>query len=257
MLVTKYTTEHKAGQIITFLANQTPMYSQSEYSDAAVAPMALMDKKAPKDYIVGSKAKTFGQKIVALAQYLKDTGQEEFSPTEIRILLKKMGDEPKNFSRDLNEAQEAKMVTLVDAAKDLYSLTTRGEDSFSSQFSLVAERKASVARKNSSRGKNLRAEITSMEILTSLENDLPGYHSLPTKADKILWILLYADKKGINALNSGEIEYLSLELKDRVSVKHFTAFNDRNIKNSFVARTSEGFRIQQKGIDHLRQLFQK
>ena len=252
----KYTTLQKAGQIISFLGHEQE--SVAAGSPSQIQPSLIGTRLQPRDIINNSGAKTYPQKIAALAKYLRDnSGQNTFSPQEIRLVFKKMGDEPKNFTRDFSKAIEIQYILCTDTVTDQYELTDRGDDAVQNGF--VEEvnngKKTANPKKNTSK-KNVRDEVINMEIVGSLEN-YPDYHGLPTKGDKILWLLEYAFKKDFKALSPAEIDYLSTGLRDRVEAGGFTALNARNVKNAFVAKAAEGFQIQKKGSDYIKNLANK
>ncbi len=110
-----------------------------------------------------------------------------------------------------------------------------------------------VAERRGFAGRGVRAEIRELPISTALEG-YPGYYELPTKTDKIIWLLEYAEQNGVKGLNSGEIDFLSSELKDRIEAKNFGAFNARNMRNAFVKKIGGMFHSQKKGLDYLRGL---
>ncbi|HET8574600.1 MAG TPA: hypothetical protein VFM02_00305 [Candidatus Paceibacterota bacterium] len=252
--LTKKTTLQKAGQIISFLGlDQNPKNSSPAYE---LSPGLIKNKRLqPHEIIISSRAKTYSQKIVALALYLQDElDQENFSPEEIKALLKKMGDKPGNFTRDLKVAAGLQFVTCIDKDNDQWALTTKGRNAVEEKFSDRPARKVSAKRKSSS-SKEIRDEVKAMSLQSTID-ELPDYHQLPTKADKILWLLEFADRKEISSLTPSEIEFMSSELRDRVETRAFTALNGRNMKKGFVSKTSAGFQIQQKGKDHLISLAQ-
>lgn len=243
----------KAGQIISFLGMEQNTPASASY-EPAPAPRLLASKPVqPKEIVVNSGAKTYPQKIAALAVYLRDqVGQETFTPQEIKVIFKKMGDEPKNFTRDLKSAMELQYVICVDPASEQYELTDKGAEAVSQSFSGKATKK-SVGSKRAVISNGVRDEVRQLETLGTLDG-FPEYYGLATKADKILWLLAYADKGGVKTLTPTEVDYMSGELRDKVDAKGFTALNQRNIKNSFVSKTASGFQIQKKGIDHLKSL---
>lgn len=252
--LTKKTNLQKAGQIISFLGVEQNTPASAGY-DSAPAPRLLASKPLqPKEIIVNSGAKTYPQKIAALAVYLRDhVGQETFSPQEIKVIFKKMGDEPKNFTRDLKGAMELQYVICVDPASELYELTDKGAEAVSDNFSGKASKKSVGSSKRAVISNGVRDEVRRLETVGTLES-FPEYYGLATKAYKILWLLAYADKNGVKTLTPTEVDYMSGELRDKVDAKGFTALNQRNIKSSFVSKTSTGFQIQKKGIDHLKSL---
>jgi len=250
----KQTTLQKAGQIISFLGyNKNGAVSSTESISGIDAPLLPNKRLQPKDIIVGSNAKTYAQKITALAMYLKEQlGQNVFTPQELKILFKKMGDEPKNFTRDLNTALEFQYVFCVDSITEQYELTHKGTEEVRGGFTGIVAKKNSGIKKTVG-SKSVRDEVNVIEIVGALD-EFPDYHKLTTKGDKILWLLAYADKKGVNALSSAEIDLLSSKLRNRIESGGFTALNAKNIKNSFVIRTATGFQIQKRGLDYLKKL---
>lgn len=251
--LTKKINLQKAGQIISFLGMEQNIPASGSY-DASSTPRLLASKPVqPKEIIVNSGAKTYPQKIAALGVYLRDhVGQENFTPQEVKVIFKKMGDEPKNFTRDLKSATELQYVICVDPANEQYELTDKGAEAVSESFSTKAIKK-SVGSKRAVISNGVRDEVRQLETVGTLEG-FPEYYRLTTKADKILWLLAYADKNGVKTLTPTEVDYMSGELRDKVDAKGFTALNQRNIKNSFVSKTVAGFQIQKKGLDHLKSL---
>lgn len=252
--LTKHTTLQKAGQIISFLGfNQDSPISSAESASGVGAPLLPTKRLQPKEIIASSNAKTYPQKIAALAMYLQEQmGQSVFTPQELKILFKKMGDEPKNFTRDLNTALESQYVLCVDATAEQYELTGKGADAVHDAFVGIVVKKNSSTKK-SVVSKGIRDDVKAIEIVGAMDG-FPDYHKLPTKGDRILWLLAYADKKGVNALSPAEVDFLSLKLRERVESSGFTALNARNVKNSFVVKTAAGFQIQKRGLDHLTKL---
>ncbi len=253
--LTKFTTLQKAGQIISFLGVDQGAEATPERAASSI-PL-LRTRLQPKDAIFKSGAKTYAQKIAALAAYLHDELQQEtFSPNELRNLFKKIGDEPKNFSRDFKEALERQYVLCVDASADQYQLTDRGDEAAKNGFTDEVPKKKAGGAKRPHTSKNIRDEVKALEINASMEG-YPNYHSLPTKGDKILWLLQYAHSLGIKALSPTEVEYISTELNERIESKGFTALNARNVRGAFVIKSTEGYRVQKKGSDYLQALESK
>jgi len=252
--LTKKTNLQKAGQIISFLGVEQNSPVSTGYESSAPSRLLTSNKPIqPKEIIINSGAKTYPQKIAALGVYLRDqVGQTSFSSQDIKVIFKKMGDEPRNFTRDLKSAMELQYVICTDPANEQYELTDKGAEAVAESFSGKATKK-SVGSKRSVVSNGVREEVRQLEMVGTLEN-FPEYHALATKGDKILWLMAFADKKGVNALTPTEVDFMSGELRDKVDAKGFTALNQRNIKNAFVSKTTTGFQIQKKGSDHLKSL---
>ena len=254
LALTKHTTLQKAGQIISFSGyNQDGPLSSGESSAGVGAPLLPSKRMQPKEIIVSSNAKTYAQKITALAVYLQEQmSQNIFTPQELKILFKKMGDEPKNFTRDLNTALDSQYVLCVDVTAEQYELTDKGADAVRNGFVGIVVKKNSGSKKQVV-SKGVRDEVKGMEMVGAMDG-YPDYHKLPTKGDRILWLLEYAEKKSVDALSPAEVDFLSTKLKERIESSGFTAHNTKNVKNSFVIKTANGFQIQKRGQDHLAKL---
>jgi len=254
--IEKMTSLHKAGQIISFLGldSTKPVNMASGASTSVSLPLA--NKIQPKEMISRSSAKTYPQKITALGIYLKETqGQTSFSSDEVKAMLRKMGDEPKNFTRDLKSAVDLQYITCINPDQELYEVTDKGCDACDKNFAGSVEKKtAGTKRMFISNG--VRDELKGMQIVATLDG-LPGYHDLAKKADQILWLMQYADTKGINTITPVEVDFMSSELRGKIAAKHFSVLNDRNLKNGYVAKHPTGFQIQKKGSDYLMSLSSK
>lgn len=253
--LTRMTNLQKAGQIISFLGygRDGSGSSSDMQTTGAVVPVLATGRLAPRDLIQSSNAKTYPQKIVALAVYLQEQmGQSSFNPQELKTLFKKMGDEPKNFTRDLNAAVSLQYILCNDSATETYELTDKGSEAFRNSFTGSVAKKANGSKKSAAM-KGVRDEVRALEVNGAMDG-YPDYHNAPTKGDKILWLFEYAYKKGVSALSPAEIDFLSGRLRERIAVSGFTALNDRNLKKSFVTKTAEGFQIQKRGSDYLASL---
>jgi hypothetical protein len=247
----------RALQIINFLGRD-----QEEIMDQSIVPVnqsaIVVSGLQPEDFIDKSGAKTYYQKITAIAKYLKDAlNQDSFLPIDVRIILKKMGDEPKNFVRDFNKAETMQFIACTDQANGKYGLTSKGDRIVQNRFANeVNSIKRTIVTKGNKARKGVREEIKNLEVVGSLEG-YPDYNDLPTKSDKILWLLEYSYGKKIEGLNSAEVYELSSKLRDVIDLSGFSALNSRNIKSSFVKVKEGEFQIQSKGEEYLKNLADK
>lgn len=244
----KKTNLQKAGQIISFLALDQDL-STRQYDNTATQQLISAPRLQPRDVIVQSGAKTYPQKIVALAMYLRNQlGQETFTPQEVRIIFKKMGDEPRNFTRDFKAAIDLQYVACTDSINDQYELTSKGAEALEGGF--AAEKIKKIGTKHRIGIKGIRDEVKTMEITSTLDG-YPDYFKFQTKADKILWLLKYAETKQVSTLTPPEISELSAHLREKIEVRDFASHNKRNIIKGFVCKTAAGFQLQKKGLDYL------
>jgi len=249
---TKETSLQKAGQIITFL-------SLDESSIKSPQPTALKELNSlsdlsPQELINQAKAKTNAQKITVLTQYLSGSDQEGALSKEVLLQMRKMGEEPANFKRDLRTAESLQYIYVIDPKKGLYGISEKGKQAIQKGFSDIIPTKFKVKIKGKGGFKRAippRQEVLSLALATNLEG-YPDFHALPTKADSILWILAYADSKGIEELTPKEVEIISDKLRNKITQNAFSPFNKKNIKSGFVSPTNGKFKLQQRGTDHLK-----
>ncbi len=253
----KQTSLKKAGQIITFLGLEE---GDTTTEQVPSSPKALVVSlgSSPKVAIHEAKAKTNAQKITVLANYLSEKdGQEGVLVKEILLQLRKIGEEPGNFTRDLGTAESLRYLYPLDAKKTIYGVTDKGKGAILNKF--VEETPNKTSRKDKRGFKKAippRQEVLSLPIVANLEG-YSGFHDLPTKADSILWVLAYADSNNIEELTPREVEMITDKLRKKIPQKDFSAHNKKNMKLGYVALTDGKYKLQQKGIDHLKSLSTK
>lgn len=255
----KQTSLQKAGHIIAFLGLGEGLVPDASSDQIGHNPASLISPQviSTRDLINESKAKTNAQKITVLGKYLSEKdGTGEFLIKDILYELRKMGEEPGNFTRDLKKAISLKYIYPVPSKKDKYGVSERGLSGIQNKFSDEI-RKPSIKRRGGfKKAIPPRKEVVSLSIVTTLEG-YPNFHPLPTKADVILWVLAYADSQKIEDLTPKEVEVITDKLRNVIEQKDFSAFNKRNIKLGYVAQVDGKFKIQQKGLDFLKTLTTK
>lgn len=248
----------KAGHIITFLGLEegTPISNAAPESPSPVELPRLGGQvtSSPRELLTEANAKTNAQKITVLINYKETQDQHEgVLSKEILMMLRKMGEEPGNFKRDVRTAEALKYIYSIPGKKDMYGATDTGRIAISKQFA------DEVTAKPKSRGGVFRKaippreEVTSLSLSTSLEG-YPPFGNLPTKGDCILWILAYADSKGIESLTAREVEHISDKLRIKIAQNVFSGHNKKNMKENYVSWTDGKFKLQMKGMDHLKAL---
>lgn len=247
----------KAGQIITFLSlDEEQGAIGSPQIISSNSGLAVSSLRSSSELINESKARTNAQKITVIGSYLQEKdGQESFLVKEVLLQLKKIGEQPANFSRDVDTAHSLQYIYPIDVKQGKYGVSDKGEKAISNKFSELPV----IRAKNKSKGGFKKAilprdQVLSLPIVTSLEG-YPDFHSiLLTKTDSILWILAYAAKEKIESLTPREVEALSDKLLKKIEQKGFSAHNKRNMKEGYVSQTDGKFKLQQKGSDYLKGL---
>lgn len=254
----KETTLQKAGQIITFLGREEDSINPVNQQDS-IQPTSLISSptSSPKELIIESKAKTSAQKITVLGKYLSEKdGVDEFLIKEVLLQLRKMGDEPGNFTRDLKTAVSLQYIYEIDNKEGKYGVSEKGKAEIQNKFSGETRRVGVKRTGGFKKAIPPRGEVTSLEIVATLEG-YPNFHGLPTKADSILWVMAYADSQKIQELTPKEVEVITDKLKNIIPQNAFSAHNKRNIKGGYVSQADSRFKIQQKGLDYLKSLTTK
>ena len=79
--LTKKTNLHKAGQIISFLGFDQILSPIESSSQSPIPQLPGTERTQARDVIANSEAKTYAQKITAIAFHLRDNvGQQTFVP---------------------------------------------------------------------------------------------------------------------------------------------------------------------------------
>lgn len=254
---------HQAGQIISFLSLQKTSISEDSSNDGEgelnkERPALPQKETTPLEEIENSNASTYPEKITVIGNFIaKNNAQECFSVDEVRAVLRRLGQYPSKFSRELTTAVSLGYI-YEDTTKSGYIITEKGKKAIVGQFQASSKNaipKVKKGKRKSPRKKTvrlvIRPEVENLALKTELAG-YRGYHELKTKSDKILWILKYAETNDILSLNPKEIEIISTRLKDRITQSGFSAINTRNVKNSFVASVGSDFQLQKKGEDYLK-----
>lgn len=251
----KQTTLQKAGQIIAFLGleegsidDESAVHSVPGHASLITPPSVSLN-----DLINESKAKTSAQKITVLGKYLSEKDKTDgFLIKEVLLQLRKMGEEPGNFTRDLKKAVDLQYI-YEDPKTGKYGVSAKGLRAIEGKFADEPRRTSVKGRGGFKKAIPPRQEVVSLPFVSTLDG-YPDFHQLPTKADSILWVLVYADSQNIEDLTPKEVEVITDKLRKKIAQNAFSPFNKRNMKEGYVAQTDGKFKIQQKGIDRLKAL---
>lgn len=146
----------KAAQIIAFLSmgdTETSSHASGLPQNAMLKPARAAAAGSAIEAIRQSGSKTYPQKIVALGRFVVQRGnQETFDSKEVLALLRRMGDLPKNFGRDLGNAELLGYITREQNGE--YLITDLGNEAVDSQF---ADAPAGISRKKRSSKKRSTA----------------------------------------------------------------------------------------------------
>lgn len=143
------TSLQKAAHIIAFLTSNEVTASVSTSGTALeIAPARGAGAVSPIESVRQSGACTYPQKIATLGHFITGRDRRDtFDPKEVNTLLRRMGDMPKNFTRDLQNAELLGYITREPNGE--YLITDHGIQSVLSQFNEAVG--ANAGRKKKSR----------------------------------------------------------------------------------------------------------
>ncbi len=141
----------KALEAARFLTSDTGTATSQTQTFTSSLPQKIGN--SPLEAIKNSNAKTFPQQITALAAYVMERNKaESFDPKEIQLLLRRIGNLPQNFGRDLRHATHV-LSYLAEEGPNQYILTDFGKESLTKRFEGAVE---GMSRRRKPRGKKTK-----------------------------------------------------------------------------------------------------
>jgi len=250
----------QATQIMAFISKPTLTVmseGRAEQVDLMSVPepqklVAINDGRyeSPREAIDSLHAKTNGQKIVAISLYLGANSQNDkiLLHSEVLSEFSRAGEAtPKYFKRDLKDAISAgyiysvddKSLRLLSPADNISELGFKKKNRKKRTFSKVPD------GENASK-LSVRSDVSNLNLDTNLEGYI-DYFSTSTRADQILWILLYAKASNIIGLNRLEIINISSKLGGDIDSKGYASSNVSNIRNGYVSSSGQILSVTIKG----------
>lgn len=148
------TSLQKAAQIIAFLSlDENVTLSNSDVSLATIpasVSKANVVAGSPIEMMRESNANTYPQKIAALGYFIVERdGRETFDPKEVLTLLRRMGDMPRNFNRDLRNAELVGYISKEQNGE--YFLTDSAKENVANQFNAAVPASGASRKKRAKR----------------------------------------------------------------------------------------------------------
>lgn len=129
----------RATEIAGLLANADASPVSSMLPTHQISVTNSNFASSPLEAVKKSNAKTFPQLIVTLAHYLTIRDKSDtFDPKAVQVLLGRMGNPPKNFTRDLQTASDL-LGYLMRQSKHEYIVTDKGREMVLSGFDGAVE----------------------------------------------------------------------------------------------------------------------
>lgn len=214
-----------------------------------------------REYIDSKNPKTYPQKVVVVASYLRNIlKKEKFTPEDVKIQLERAAEKiTKNFLRDFKLALQAGWIAESYEVKGNYFVTSTGQSFIDNPDMILAKTTNKVSRRAKRVQKqavNIREEIRALEI-TPMSEGLINYWKVPTKGDKLLWLLAVAKSKDINFLNFKELSELSLKVDDHIPEGSLTALLEKHKKegriHSYLNDEIRVVKILEPGLVYIKQ----
>lgn len=177
-------------------------------------------------------------KLPKIAEAVNAFSSEEVQRQVFQTLITTLGVKP---------AADPKRVTATPASAD-----NQVEDDAPVKPARKAIRKAKTA------SAKIPERLQSIELQTSMEG-YPDFHTLGKKADKLLWVLQFAQANGLASLSNAEIVILSDRLGDGIPGTDINGYYKANLKKTYVNRSLQDktMRILPQGSTYLAGLVQK
>lgn len=245
----------QALQILAFVdtnANSTAPFSPSGSTvlmPSKVVTQALgIRQESPGEFLRESGATTNPEKILALASYYSRINSDDlFTPVDIQRLFERAREVmPKNFGRDFRNTLEATWIDESTTEAGKYWITKTGEQALADKF--VGAARASKGHTTGANPK--RQPVEDVFALEAIEELNPIYWSgqLQTEAEKILFILHEAKKRGKPELKTSELSAGAVQLGAK-PFTGITAFLSAH-KGKWM-KTPTGYKILQPGITYI------
>ncbi len=152
--LTKKISYKKGAEIALFLAEDEGSLPEGNNKGSSGRSDVPKMGSSAIEVIKASNAKTFPQQIVALACYVTERNKNElFDPKEIQLLLRRMGNPPQNFGRDLMKAADV-FGYLTKEGPGQYLVTETGKEMVANKFEGASE----GASRKRPRGKNKKSK---------------------------------------------------------------------------------------------------
>lgn len=240
-------TVNQAAQIIAFVGSASQAPVQILTGRPTAIPTQIGSSKrfeTPRSAISTTNAKTYPEKIVALAGYvLQEGSRDSFTAEDVRPLFRRAGEvTPSNMKRDLTVAVQLEYIAETDQ-KGEYYLASKGTDALDEGFKAnngtgggQKTAKSSNGKKRSTRNTKPLETLKNVNISTTVSG-YPSFHSVAAKTDKLLWVLMFAKSQGLESLSSKEISQLSDRLGDGIPANNINKNYKSNLKKGYVNRT--------------------
>ena len=255
----------QAAQIITFLntgADPAPLGGSEPGSGTRDSQETSSTPKliasSPREALNISGAKTGPEKIVALAAYLLQDGElETFTLEQIKPQFQRAREPmPKNMSRDLDAAIQSGWIDSAGARGQFY-LTSKVESVLEEGFEGIRAKKGNGARGRGS-PRSRRSPLPKPEIFEGVQDlpteidNVPNFHDIKTKRDKMLWTIKAAKEAGFPSLTHKEIAWLTDYFGEAILVNHVGINFGYLQKASLANKNTEGkIRITPRGETYL------
>jgi hypothetical protein len=214
---------------------------------------------SPKEALEASGAKTNPEKIVAFALLVyQQSGKEAFTLEDVKPLFRQAREAtPGNLARDLATAIRSGLVAEAETNGEYY-VVDKALDVFESGFESLRSKRPPGSRSSSGSAKRRpRKPVTVPVAFDGLApsptvDGLINYHKVKTKMDKYLWAVNAAKLLGVDAVDAGEIAWLTDRLGEGISKNDLNGYFRGNQRHGYVNKNAEGkVRITPAGAVHL------
>lgn len=162
-----------------------------------------------------------------------------------------------NIKEKIDKVQLSRILPFIVGSEDVSELDIKPPESTTYyHYTRIPRKKSKGSSRLPGSPVTIRGEVDNLQV-DPVSEDLGNYWGLKKKSERLLWILAYLQKKGIESANQKEISLIAKKLGDDIPTKGITSLLDPHKKGGRIAPSLEGtvrtLRILKPGLDYIKE----
>jgi len=231
--------------------------SKNFLSTTIQQPAGLFADRSLVEAFTLTGAKTNPQRIAVAGQRsMEENGSEVFTSKDVIEQFRSGGVFSKNLARDMRKAVGQGLIFSVTGQRGQYKITDIARTAFKEGFEqarLLAPRTSNKKTRRGGVTQKLEVSDSVMKLPAGVSQEgYADYHDLKMKGDRLVWLLVFAANRGVDGLNSKEIEYLTRQVGDHINPTSIPGLTLSSIRKGLIAKSGAKFRSLEKGKVYLK-----